>query len=205
MRVDWCGSLRVIWRQHNVAMSQPFSFEQLWWLIIVQSLMRIVQGTLRCRYNTSWWDIRVLNTGECLCEPSIWPFRTHFLNYNHFTSLDTVMVKLVELWLSHWTIFISIYFQFSTTSLPLHAVVSIWVISYFELLRDDLLCTNSTFVKNLLSARKRSLLSTDYRLQNGDRIGKDKLQRVKMMYRELFELLQVLLFKAENQVKTLLE
>jgi len=79
------------------------------------------------------------------------------------------------------------------------------VVSYFGLLRDDLLCTDSTFVEDLLGARERSLLSTGYGLQNGDRIGKDKLQGVEMVYRELFGLLRVLLFRAENRVRTLLE
>ncbi len=137
--------------------------------------------------------------------PSIRPFRTHSLDYNHFASLDTVTVELVELRSSHWTISIPTYFQFSTTPLPPHAVASIWVVSYFGLLRDDLLCTDSTFVEDLLGARERSLLSTGYGLQNGDRIGKDKLQGVEMVYRELFGLLRVLLFRAENRVRTLLE
>lgn len=60
-------------------------------------------------------------------------------------------------------------------------------------------------MEDLLRARERSLLSTGYGLQNGDRIGKDKLQGVEMVYRELFGLLRVLLFRAENRVRTLLE
>lgn len=60
-------------------------------------------------------------------------------------------------------------------------------------------------MEDLLGARERSLLSTGYGLQNGDRIGKDKLQGVEMVYRELFGLLRVLLFRAENRVRTLLE
>jgi hypothetical protein len=38
------------------------------------------------------------------------------------------------------------YFQSSTTPLPPPAVASIWVVSYFGLLWDDLLCIDSTFV-----------------------------------------------------------
>jgi hypothetical protein len=61
------------------------------------------------------------------------------------------------------------YFQSSTTPLPPHAVAGIWVVSYFGLLWDDLLCIDSTFVEDYWMQERGlcCLRATDYRMGIG--------------------------------------
>jgi hypothetical protein len=76
----------------------------------------------------------------------------------------------------HRTASVPAYFQSSTTPLPPRAVASIWVVSYFGLLREEVLCIDSTAVEDYWMQERglRRLLAT--RLQNGDRIGIDNVR-----------------------------